>query len=386
VKFLTLAILAVFSAWSASVVSVDMATKKIPNARIALGGKLLLAALGALCLNSYIGTLGSAGSYLTAQFYLFWCAHVFWTALAGVVLWYSEIWPAGDAKFFILASAWLPLINPYIRNFPHYLFLNLLVNIFVAAGLMSLGGFIASGLYRVSPADFIGETFRDMKKSFQELLGENGGNKWRLAAYGANMSFLFLLQQLVNAESRNLLGRFLGRTDLLYFFLFFLWDKIGGLFRSKRWLVITTFCYAAYFFAGYFYFYDRMAVLLFRSLVNVFRFSLLLVFGRFMLEFLMEKKDVVFVGPDEIAPGMILSSKSSRTLKGNPVFFGAFDDCFKDGLNVEQAGLLKEWLKKLPVRDPRIEMVTGRPFAVWIFAGAVITLLSGKNIVKLIFG
>jgi hypothetical protein len=380
VKFFPLLCLAVFSAWSAGIVGADMAGKKIPNARLLLGAKLLLAALLVLCVNSWLGWRGASGGGLIWRFYLVWCAHLTWAAAAGVILWYSEIWPAGDAKFFILTAAWLPLIDPSIRNFPDYLFLTMLINIFAAAGLVAVGGYIASGLYRASPADFFLELSGSVKERFAGLAG--GGGVWRAAAYAANIGFLFLLQQVLNAEGRHFLARFLGRTELLFFFLFFLWDKISVMFRSRRWLYLTTACYVVYFFAGYFLFYDRLSALLLASLFNLFRFTLLLFFGRLMLGFLMEKKDVVFAGPGEIEPGMVLSEKAARILKSNPVFEGAFDDCFKDGLSGEQAGLVREWLKKLPVRDPKIETVTGRPFAVWIFAGAVITLLSGGSVLR----
>jgi len=380
-KFFGLAYLAVFSIWAVNVVNIDMAVKRIPNARVLLGAKLLLLALTLLLVNSWMGARGGVSSYLNWNFYLLWCAHLFWAALAGVILWYSEIWPAGDAKFFILSAAWLPLINPYLNNFPNYLFLSLLVNIFVAAGLAAVGGFIASGFYKVSPADFFKEVFVDVKKHFTDMAG-GSGNKWALAAYAANMTFLFLLQQILNSESRHFVGRFLARPDILYFFLFFLWDKIGSVFTGKKWMLATTLCYVVYFFAGYFYFYDRLAALVLYSLINVFKFSLILFFGRFMLEFLMEKKDTAYLGPAELQPGMILSSKAAATLKANTAFEGAFDDCFKDGLDPEQIGLLKEWMGKLAVPDPKIEIVNGRPFAVWIFAGAVFTLLLDKNIVK----
>jgi hypothetical protein len=417
-KLFYLPYLAVFAVWAVTVVNIDMAIKKIPNAKIVLGGKLLLLALGLLLLNSYMGTRGAVSSYLNWNFYLLWCAHLSWVVLAGVLLWYSEIWPAGDAKFFILVAAWLPLINPYLKNFPNYLFMSVLINIFVAAALAAVGGFIASVFYKAAPADFFKEMAGDLRKHFADLAGGGGpggspaqpgdtiqptsvpggssaqpidpvrrtgkSGIWAVAAYLANMTFLFLLQQILNAESRHFLSRFLGRTDILYFFLFFLWDKIGGVFTGKKWLIATTACYVIYFFAGYFYFYDRLAAMVFSSLVNVFKFSLILFFGRFMLEFLMEKKDMVYLGPGELEPGMILSAKSARTLKANPAFEGAFEDCFKDGLSGEQVGLIKEWMGKMSMPDPKIEMITGRPFAVWIFAGAVITLLFDKNIVKLL--
>lgn len=379
-KYLPLIFLAFFSWWGVSIVSIDMASRKIPNFKIAQGYRFLLLALGLLLVNTVLGVNGQVASYLNWNFYLLFCLHFFWTVLAGVVLWYTGIWPAGDAKFFILAAAWLPVINPFIKNFPGYLFINILVNIFVAAALVAVGGFLASGFYQASPADFFSELWDDIKKRLASLGGEGGRNGWRVAAYLANLSFLFLLQQILNMETRFLLGRYLGRVDLVYFFLFFLWDKVGGAFGSKKWLYATTVCYLLYFFCGYFFFYDRLVVLLLAALANVLKFSLILFFGRFMLEHLMEKKDIVYVGARELEPGMILSSKQARTLCENPLFEGAFDDCFKDGLTEEQVGLLKVWLPKLPVQDPKLETVKGKPFALWIFAGAALTLVLGRSL------
>lgn len=383
-KLFSLAYLAVFSVWAVTVVNIDLATNKIPNARIALGAKLMLLALGLHALNSYFGWRGESLSFLTWNYYPLWCAHVLWAVLAGLALWYSEIWPAGDAKFFMLTAAWLPLINPFLKNFPHYLFLSLLINIFVAATLVALGVFIAEGFRKAGPADFFGELAAGFKQRFSELAGETGKNRWLIPVYVLNLTFLFLLQQVLLAEAGHLAGRFLTRVEILYFFLFFLWDKVGGAFRSKKWLYGATACYLLYFFAGYFYFPDRLLGLLWSALQNVLKFSLLLFIGRFMLEFLMEKKDTVFVGPRDLKPGMILSTKAARTLRSNPAFEGAFDDCFRDGLSEEQTALLSEWLKKLPVHDPKVETVKGRPFALWIFVGAVISLLFDKNAAQLL--
>ena len=163
-----------------------------------------------------MGERGVVSSYLNWNFYLSWCAHLFWAALAGVLLWYTEIWPAGDAKFFILVCAWLPLINPLLKNFPGYLFLSVLVNIFVAAALAAVGGFLASGFYKVGPADFFKELAGDIKKHLAGLAATKTG-KWAVAAYLVNMTFLFLLQQILNSESRHFLSRFLARTDIVYF-------------------------------------------------------------------------------------------------------------------------------------------------------------------------
>ena len=376
--------LAVFLIWAISVAGTDLAMKKVPNARLAIGAKLLLLALAILALNSYMGTRGESESFLNWNFYLMWGTHVFWAFLAGVILWYGEIWPAGDAKFYTLVAAWLPVINPFLKNFPNSLFLSLLVNIFVAASFAVMGRYIASGIYRAGPADFFRETAGDAGKRFRALSGKAGGGIWAAPVYVVNMTFFFLLQQILHAETRHFLAGFFGRTELLFFFLFFLWDKISRFFKSRKWMYAAAAGFLVYFAAGYLYFYDRLAELALNALFNVFRFSLLLFFGRFMLEFLMEKKDSVCVGPDEIEPGMTLSASAAHTLKGNPVFEGAFDDCFKDGLSEEQVGLVRDWLKRLPVRDPKIEIVRGRPFAAWIAAGAAISLLFDANLVRLL--
>ncbi|OGR45463.1 MAG: hypothetical protein A2X35_08095 [Elusimicrobia bacterium GWA2_61_42] len=383
-KYLNMIFLAAFAWWGVSVVAGDMASRKIPNSRIIFGSRLLLLAVGLLLVNSALGAYGQVNSYLNWSFYWMLVVHVFWAALAGVLLWYSGIWPAGDAKFFMLAAAWLPVINPLMKNFPGYLFIAVLVNIFVAAALVTFGSFLASGFYQASPADFFSELWGDVKKRLASLGGEGGKNGWRIAAYLANLTFLFLLQQILNMETRHFLGRFLGRVDLIYFFLFFLWDKIGGAFSSKKWLYATTACYVLYFFGGYFFFHDRLVALTLAAMANVLKFSLILFFGRFMLEHLMEKKDTVYVGPRELEPGMILSSKAARTFKENPLFEGAFDDCFKDGLTEEQVEKLRGWLAALPVQDPKVETVTGRPFALWIFAGSALTLLLDRNLAGLL--
>lgn len=381
-KNVSLIFLAVFTAWAVKVVGADLAHRKIYNSSIKAGFKLLAAGLLAAGFWTWLGLSGRAASFLTPAFYGMFAAHLFWSALAGVILWYAEIWPAGDAKFFIIVSAALPLANPYLRNFPGYLFLTLLINIFVAAGLWVLGSFVASGFYSASPSDFFSEQWSGVKERLFSLA--SGGGKFAAAAALLNMGFLFLLQQVLSMEARGFISRFFSRADILFFFLFILWDKIGDVFRSRRWVLASGVFYLLYFFSGFFFFRERLWLLLATAAVNVLKFSLLLFFGRFMLEFLMERKDLRYLTAEELEPGAVLSAKAARSLKANPVFGGLFDDCFRDGLTAEQAETLKGWMKKLPVPDPKIEVVAGRPFALWIFAGAVLSLLLNRNLAGLL--
>ena len=209
--------LAVFLVWGLSIVREDLVSQKIPNGQIVLGFKLLGAAVLILAAMTFLGYQGRIPVFQTWNFYPLWGAHMFWSVLASMILWYSEVWPAGDAKFFMVIAGALPLINPQMRNFPHYLFLMLLINIFIAAALFAVGSFLASGLNKASPSDFFGEMFSDLKKRFASLGGI------RFAAAALNLAAVFLLQQLLNIESRGFLSRLFSRVDVLYFFLFFLW-------------------------------------------------------------------------------------------------------------------------------------------------------------------
>jgi hypothetical protein len=381
-KWISLTFLAAFAVWAVRVVGGDLAARKIYNSSIMTGLKLLGAGLLAAGAWTWLGYAGRSASFLNAAFYGLFAAHLFWSALAGVILWYAEVWPAGDAKFFILTAAALPLANPYLHNFPGYLFLTLLINIFVAAALWVLGSFFASGLRSGSPAAFFGGHWARLK----ERLSPPAAGSARLAAAAAalNVGLLFLLQQALAMEARGLLGRFFVRPDILFFFLFVLWGKAGDAFRSRAWTLASAVCYAAYLGAGYFLFPDRLWLVLGAAVTNMLKFGLLLFFGRFLLDLLLEGKDARYVTAAELKPGDMLSANAARQLKANPAFEGLFDDCFKDGLTDEQAAGLKEWLGKLKAPDPKVEIVAGRPFALWIFAGAALTLLLDRNIAGLL--
>lgn len=378
-KYASMLFLAAFTAWSASVVSRDLATRKITNASILNGFKLLAAGLAALVFYTWLGYTGRAQSFLNGSFYWLFCQHFFWSAVAGIILWYAEIWPAGDAKFFILVSAALPLANPYLKNFPAFLFLSLLINIFVSAAVWAVGSHIASGFASASPSDFFSEMWGDVKKRLADMAG--GKNKFAILAAALNLGFLFLLQQVLSLEARGFISRFFSRADLLFFFLFILWDKVGEVFQSRRWTYLSSACYLLYFFLGYFLFQERLWQIFIAAGTNLLKLGLLLFFGRFMLEFLMERKDTQYLTAAELEPGLLLSNKACRSIKANPDYKEMFEDCFKDGLTAEQVGAVKEWLGKLPVPDPKVEIVKGRPFALWIFAGAALLLALDRNIV-----
>ncbi|MDQ7772264.1 MAG: hypothetical protein RDU13_01945 [Elusimicrobiales bacterium] len=379
-KYLALLTFAAFLLWGLGVVREDAERRKIPNARIAAGLKLLFFALALQALNTALGMSGRADSFLNPEFYRLLAGHLAWTAAAGMVLWYSELWPAGDAKFFMVASAFLPLIHPFVGGMPGYLFLVFLINTFIAASLYVLGSYVAEGFRSAAPSEFFAKLRGDARQRLAAIAGENG--RAAVAPYLLNLGFIFLLQQILMKELSGALFRVFSHTGVLFFFMFFLWDKIAPYFRSRAWMRVSAVSYALYFGLGLLFFSERLFEVVLGAGSNVARFSALIFVGRFMLEYLMEKKDLVYLPAAEVKEGVILSAAELRVARNNPVFEGAFEDCFKDGLSEEQARLLREWMGRLAekVPDPKIETVKGRPFALWIYAGALLTLFLDRNL------
>ncbi|MBU2529549.1 MAG: hypothetical protein KKD35_00805, partial [Elusimicrobia bacterium] len=351
--------------------------------KILLGIKFFALFFLAMAYNTYLGYTGKSDSFLNIDFYGLWLIHFLWTLLAAIILWYGEIWPAGDAKFFILISSCLPLINPFIKTFPHYLFLSLLINVFVVAAIFAFVNYVSDGIRRASPGDFFGAQWEALRGRARDLYKQGGLKKFYIFFYAINIGLIFLLHQIFAMELKNTFGKIILRTEIIYFVLFFLWEKVAENFRSRKWVYISLVAYGIYFISGYFLFPYRLMELLMVALMNVLKFSVILFIGRYMFEFTMEKKDTYFIEAQELKPHMILSSQMMRTLRGNPVFKGAFDDCFKDGLTAEQIDILKDWLGKLEVEKPKVEIIKGRPFALWIFVGAVVFLIFNNNIVDM---
>ncbi|MBI4655459.1 MAG: hypothetical protein HY746_01805 [Elusimicrobia bacterium] len=388
-KTISLIFLAVFALWGIAVVREDASLRKISNKSIILGLKLSLAVLAAMLANTIAGYYGHSHDFLHFEYYKFFAYHVFWSIIGGMVLWYGEVWPAGDAKFFIIASVLVPIMDPFAKGFPNRLFLLILANTFVMASIYAVWNFFSSvwSDYRNGK---LWEAY--LKKIIEEAktdLKITGKNRIAILALAVNIASVFLLFQMlkmmINIEVTYGMSRFFQDTWLVYFLLFFLWDKVRSWFESRWWTYSAVLLFAVYFILGYFYFPSRLMIIFKMAFINMLQFSLIMIFGRTILGFLIEKKSVVWSGAGDIRPGMILSSKTVKIFRDNPVFEGGFDDCFKDGITREQADAIEKWLKNHPDPGAKIEILEGgRPFGLWIYLGVLFTLLTSKNFLNLI--
>jgi len=361
-----------------TVVTTDMSTCKIYNANLIRGIKIIGIALLCYFIATVAASLGYLRGYsLHYAFYGNYIVHIIVSVLAGFLLWYAEVWPAGDAKFFIVMAAGIPMAAPHVLVSPYQLFFQLLINIFLSASVWCVGSFLSAGFYSASPGDYFSEIWKDILIKLKSFKASATGIN--MIAAGISVLTLLLIQRTMGMVARTLIMRFISDTGILFFMMFVLWDKIAPFFRNKWWIYFTVTCYGLYLTAGWFFFRPQMWELIEISFYNMLKFSALLIVGRKMIGFLLEKADIVDIGPDELQPGMVLSTKATAIARGNPKFHGEFDDFYKDGLSVEQTDMLKQWMKDLKIDSPKVEIVKGKPFAMWIFFGAALSITVKYN-------
>lgn len=380
-----------FAIWGVRIVSRDLSTCKILNADIIKGCKLLLlfavvqTAITAGAVYGWLPAGFTEGGYFIPSFYGAYALHMLLTAVMGILLWYADIWPAGDAKFFMVTGAMLPLMVPEIQGFPFRTFFYFLVNIFVAASFWAFGNFFLSGLQKLDKANFFGGVYYNFIKEIERLAKRYKG--WQLLFVLSGMFVFFLIQRTVSLTVKLAAAKIISDPAVVFFMLFLLWDKISPLFQKKGWIIASGFFYAAFIVLGIIYMPDRLIELAETAFIDSLKLSICIVALRRFAVFLMEQADLQVVYPEQIRQGMILSEKSRSLVVGDPNFSGEYDAFVKEGLTDLQAQILRDNAVRMREKMPdfKYEIVTGRPFAGWIMFGAVLTLLFKQNIAVMIF-
>ncbi len=376
------ALLLFFLWWGWKIVVNDLRFKKVPNRMIVAGLKALLLFLALYAAETALGAAGASSDYVGGGFYYAFATNLALSSAVGIFLWYAEIWPAGDAKFFMTSLALLPLMNYRIRGFPGMLWLSVLINSFLIAGAYYSFRFLA-GLWRAW-RERDGRTltrWAEIKKEASgRLRGAGGGSAWKLALNVLAVLAVFFVRQLANYGLAGRLQRLVPDPELLYFAMFIGWDKLSRYFSRPGFRRFLTFFYPVYLLAGLFYFKGQLLQNIRYAALDVLRFGVILGVGRFALVYLMERFSMVEVSAAELEPGMILSSRYAQIVRRDAYFKDAFEDSFRDGISPEETELLREWVTRIPRENPKIEVMKGEAFAVWIFAGCLFQLAFDGNL------
>ena len=380
---------AIFAIWGILVVNHDINTCKIKNTSIIAGIKLTALFLAihvfftVVASNPWLIKNIPIDTGLTPAFYIAYLLHCFLAAAFAILLWYADSWPAGDAKFFIVVASIIPLLNPNVAGFPTKTFFYFMINVFVAASFWAFGTFFLSGLQKMDRRYFFDGVYYNFLNEINRLKQKYKG--WQLIFVLSGMLVFFLLQRTLSLTVRLAAAKLVSDPAVMLFLLFMLWDKIAPLFQKKGWIIFSAIFYASFVVLGYIYFPDKLIELAETAFIDALKLSVLIVLLRRFAVFLMEQADLQLLYAEQLRPGMILSEKSREIVKGDPNFDG--DSFIKEGLTQLQVNILKDNAMKIrnKVPDFKFEVIKGRPFAGWIFLGAIITLIFKQNIAILLF-
>ncbi len=119
-------------------VRTDMAGQKIRNRHLVAAVAAASACYLLLYGHSLFGREGLAAGYLTFPFYRDAGIYVACSMLAAFTLWWTDMWPAGDAKLFMLLSLLFPLLTLPGRFDPWRSPVSILINVFIPASAFLL--------------------------------------------------------------------------------------------------------------------------------------------------------------------------------------------------------------------------------------------------------
>lgn len=371
-----------FVLWGWGIAAADLRSRKVPNRMVLTGLYAALAAASLFLMETLLGEAGHSGNYLLWNFYGYYMVSLALAVGVGFFLWYSEVWPAGDAKFFIAGLALLPLIDFQIRGFPRSLWLSILINSFVLGSVYYVFRFFSRTYrgYRHRDDELllkIEAIKRDLAAGWRSFL-EGGYGRGLL--YGVFLFFLFFLYQVASVSFKGHLQRIVPDLGLLFFILFIGWEKVSGLLSGVRVRLVLSLLFVSYFAYGLANFREELLLGARESALNVVKFSAILGVGRLLLVSLMEKFSTVEVPVSEVAPGMVLSRRYAEIFRKDEFFKDVLEDSFRDGITPEEAELVRRWGAAIPRENPKIEVMVGTPFALWIFAGCLFQLLFHGNL------
>ncbi|MCX5783842.1 MAG: hypothetical protein NTW04_05340 [Elusimicrobia bacterium] len=379
----------------------DFKLSVIKNSRIVAGLKACAIALVAMMFVSLLqGALLYAGentsSYVLSKvlsvmyfgmqekllplFYLHYIIHGALTVLAGVAFWKFKIWPAGDAKLYIVFGLMLALIHPNTKNFPLHLFLVFLANTFILASAFFIAALAFKAGHKLAVMDKNGlltRTKNAVSEKISAQMEKMRPNRARYFFMLANFFILSSISQSIRGYAHGFLSKNLGGEAAVFVILFLTWDKLCEALMKKSAAVVFLIFFGVYLAGGMLFFPERILGDLISGMGMMVKLGVLLITVKSVIKRYFETAEFTQVCSANLSPGMIINAQSLSLMRKDA---GFYKDCFSysysDGLTAEQVEKLKAWGAGQNFRIAR-----PKPFAVWISLGAVLTLLIEQDII-----
>ena len=299
--------------------------------------------------------------------------HLFWSLLSSIILWKLNIWPAGDAKLFIILSVSIPIIFPFIPWNHKYLYIILLFNIFIIASLFYMKN-VFKKIYEKYQANLKSIEIKNIFKISKHYLK-------RISIKVLN-SILF---GTIFFNFAKVLSYYLNRLDtsdpLLFFLLYIIMEKLDKYINKSASFLILFFTSMLIIIFPIKNIENILIASLQKSIsFNIFRSLLLLIINDYFFSF-----KIVKIKLDDLKHGMRINKQYMLSLKEKYLDFQEtfpdYEFYYCDGIDKNGVGKFIDFLKsKYNDSDIiTIPIIKTNPFAIWIVLGTLITVILGNK-------
>ena len=366
----------------------DWKEKKIRNRWIFLGTIVCASGLSWFLGNSLLGYrhlhfLGLGEYYLPWRYYPRVLLHLFLSLAAGVVLWRLSIWPAGDAKFYTLLSFFAVLIDPNLPGFPQVLFLLLLVNIFVPAGLLFAGETVLRLLVRLPKLGEAGRWARFLGgiDRLRVRCKEVWPYRYEYLVLAVNLfAVFFLLQRELPRLGRYVSGPWVSLA--IFASMSLAWRGLAAVLRNKIVGLLAFGSLSVWMLSGYLLWHWNIGEFLASALKMTANFWLFLSFGRGLFTWLIERESLRDSPAGQLRHGVVLSDESWSRIGSEEGISEEMGERYSDGISEDEAVSLRSWLDGKGIAGLTVYQTI--PFALWIFFGTFLTVSRGCNVVAVL--
>ena len=306
---------------------------------------------------------------LPAEWPKFLLIHLALCGATSSILWYRRIWPAGDAKIFLIFSALIVLVRPWLWGFPYWICLDLMINVFLPAAFFILLVLIyrkSHEIGKISMREWVSGAGRWLRVLFSWL----PANRRVLFTFMGNMLIIPAMIQSLYSVIPNSFSKFFQLTIYIFFYLF--WGPIYS-FLEERYI---------FFIMGFLLIeiahklHESVLALIYNGFYFSFGFmvfsAILGVLSNYLKMSCVRRFDV-----SNLSPGDILSDSSwSDVIQfcSRPAPEYEFRR-YADGLSKEDIEVIQSCCSA----EKEVVVCETRPFAFWIFFGALWTLFANQT-------
>lgn len=304
--------------------------------------------------------------YLNFIFYKIYLIHTLLTIIISIIIWINNLWPAGDAKYFLILSLFLPFINHNTNNY--FLSVSLLINSFVLAAFYLISKNIFFVILKQKDKKYLTNI---LKISIINLKIFNLKNFLLINIIFYFLNYIISIDRQINI--------------FLSLILYISWDNLTKFIQQKKsfkliiigiLIVILSIALNPI----------KFWIVLKTSFENYLK-SILLIFFIKLTENFFDNTTKKYLDINDIRPGMTLSSDYIKIISNHPFFTNQniLEKKLKFKIDQEMIDKIKQWKVLYPSKiNEKIEVSESVSFAIWILLGFLTQFYFEKNIIFII--